>query len=221
MININTILSSVVKKLVMSISGLFLIVFLLVHLSINLSAIASAEAYNTACEFMNTNIFIQIMVPILALGFVVHIAMACWITLSNMLARPVNYAVSSNTKASSWASRNMFVLGIIVLGFLAVHLSHFWAKMQLAHFLGQQEVASPYLLVKTTFETPLWAAVYLLWVVALWFHLCHGFWSAFQSIGANNSKWIPRLQCIAKIFATVIAIGFAVVVLWFALGFGK
>jgi succinate dehydrogenase / fumarate reductase cytochrome b subunit len=211
-------LSSIVKKLVMSISGLFLIVFLLLHLSINLSAIASESAYNAACKFMDTNIFIQIMVPVLALGFVVHIFMACWITLSNMRTRPVAYAAGNRTKASSWASRNMFVLGIVVLGFLAVHLSHFWAKMQLKHFLGQHGADNPYLLVKTTLENPVWAMVYLVWIVALWFHLTHGFWSAFQSIGANNSKWLPRLKCIAVIFATVVALGFAMVVFWFAFG---
>ncbi|GHU95769.1 fumarate reductase [Bacteroidia bacterium] len=211
--------SSIVKKVVMSLSGAFLVIFLLVHLSVNLSAIASEQAYNTACEFMDTNILIQIMVPILALGFVVHIAMALWITLSNLRARPIKYAASNHTKASTWASRNMFVLGLIVLGFLAVHLSHFWAKMQLAHFLGGHSTENPYLLVRTTLENPVWAIVYLVWITALWFHLCHGFWSMFQSLGVNNSKWIPRLQCIAKIFATVVALGFAVVVLWFALGF--
>jgi succinate dehydrogenase / fumarate reductase cytochrome b subunit len=203
----------------MSVSGLFLIVFLLLHLGINLSAIASEQAYNAACEFMDTNLLIQIMVPVLALGFIVHILMALWITLSNLRARPVGYAAGSNTKASSWASRNMFVLGIIVLGLLAVHLSHFWAEMQFAHLMTGKSHESPYMLVRTTFENPVWAVVYLVWIVALWFHLSHGFWSAFQTVGVNNNRWLPRLQCIAKIFATVVALGFAVVVLWFALGF--
>jgi succinate dehydrogenase / fumarate reductase cytochrome b subunit len=202
----------------MSISGLFLIVFLLLHLSINLSAVFSAQAYNAACDFMTTNIFIQIMVPVLALGFVVHICMACWITLVNLRARPVGYAAGNNSRTSSWAAGNMFVLGLIVLGLLAVHLSHFWAKMQLPHLLGQQAHPNAYLLVRTTLENPVWAIVYLVWIVALWFHLSHGFWSAFQSIGANNSKWIPRLKVIAIIFATIVALGFALVVCWFAFG---
>jgi succinate dehydrogenase / fumarate reductase cytochrome b subunit len=130
----------------------------------------------------------------------------------------VGYAAGSNTKASSWASRNMFVLGIVVLGLLAVHLSHFWAEMQLAHFTSGKSHENPYMLVRTTFENPVWAAVYLVWIAALWFHLSHGFWSAFQTVGVNNSRWLPRLQCISKIFATVVALGFATVVLWFALG---
>lgn len=211
--------SSIGKKLIMSLSGLFLIVFLLLHLSLNFAAVVSESAYNVACHFMDTNIFIQIMVPILALGFVIHIIYALYLTLSNLRSRPVGYAVSSNTKASSWASRNMFVLGLIVLGFLAVHLSHFWAKMQLQHFLGGAGAENPYLLVKETLSNPVWAAVYVVWVWVLWFHLCHGFWSMFQTIGVNNQKWIPRLQIAARVFATLIAVGFTVIPLYFCVRF--
>lgn len=210
--------SSIGKKLIMSISGLFLMVFLLLHLSINFAAVVSEEAYNTACDFMNTNIFIQIMVPVLALGFVIHIIYALYLTWTNRKARPVKYAVSSNTKASSWASRNMFVLGLIVLGFLAIHLSHFWAKMQLQHFIGGAAVEDPYLEVKTLLSNPLWAAVYVAWVWALWFHLCHGFWSALQTVGASNSLWISRLQIAARVFATIIALGFSFIAIFFCLG---
>ncbi|MDR2938004.1 MAG: succinate dehydrogenase cytochrome b subunit, partial [Prevotellaceae bacterium] len=195
-------------------------VFLLVHMGINLAAVASEEAYNTACHFMDTNILIQIMVPVLALGFVIHIAYAGILTRHNMKARPVKYAVGNKTEAT-FASRNMFVLGLIVLGFLAVHLSHFWAKMQLPHFLGEQGTENPYLLVKTTLENPIVAVVYLVWVWALWFHLTHGFWSAFQTIGASNQKWIPRLKVASYLYATLIAVGFTVVVLWFVLGLAK
>jgi succinate dehydrogenase / fumarate reductase cytochrome b subunit len=207
--------SSIGKKLIMSLSGFFLMVFLLLHLSINFAAVISEEAYNTACHFMDTNIFIQIMVPILALGFIIHIIYALYLTWSNRKARPVKYAVGSNTKASSWASRNMFVLGLIVLGFLAIHLSHFWAKMQLQHFVGGVATENPYLEVKATLSNPLWAAVYVVWVWALWFHLCHGFWSALQTIGFNNQRWIPRLQIVARVFATLVALGFSFIALFF------
>lgn len=204
----------------MSISGLFLMVFLLLHLAINLSALFSEQAYNTACHFMDTNIFIQIMVPVLALGVFIHILYATILTISNLKARPVKYAVSNNAKASTWASRNMFVLGLIVLGFLVIHLTHFWAKMQLAHFTGGAGTENPYLLVKTTLSMPIVGVMYIVWVWALWFHLVHGFWSAFQTIGFNNQIWIPRLQMIAKIFATVVAVGFTIIPLYFMLGLG-
>jgi len=213
--------SSIGKKLVMSLSGLFLMVFLLMHLSINFAAIASKEAYNVACHFMDTNIFIQIMVPVLVLGFFIHIVYAAVLTLHNMGARPTKYAVSNNAKASSWASRNMFVLGLIVLGFVAIHLSHFWAKMQMQHFIGGEATDNPYLLVKTTLENPLWTAVYIVWFWALWFHLTHGFWSALQTIGFSNQKWIPRLKLAALAYATLVAIGFTFIALWFVLGFAK
>jgi succinate dehydrogenase / fumarate reductase cytochrome b subunit len=194
-------------------------VFLLLHLGINLAAVVSESAYNAACHFMDTNIFIQIMVPILALGFVIHIIYAFYLTLLNRRARPVKYAVGTATKASTWASRNMFVLGLIVLGFLAIHLSHFWAKMQLQHFLGGEATENPYLEVKNTLSNPVWAAVYVVWFWALWFHLCHGFWSAFQTIGVNNRQWIPRLQIAARVFATLVAVGFTLIALYFCVRF--
>lgn len=210
--------SSIGKKLIMSISGLFLIVFLLLHLAINLALLISKEAYNAACHFMDTNIFIQIMVPVLALGFAIHIIYAIIITAKNQKARPVKYAVNSTAKASTWASRNMFVLGVIVVGFLGLHLTQFWYKMQFQHFIGGHSHPDPYTLVSDLFRQPLHAIIYIVWIWALWFHLCHGFWSALQTVGANNQKWIARWQCISKIYATIVAVGFTVIPLYFLLG---
>jgi succinate dehydrogenase / fumarate reductase cytochrome b subunit len=207
--------SSIGKKLIMSISGFFLMVFLLVHLAANLASLFGKEAYNAVCHFMDTNIFIQVMVPVLAAGFIVHILYGLYLTLANRLARgSERYAVANSGKASTWASRNMFVLGAVVLGFLGLHLTHFWAKMQLQHFLGQ-EGEDAYLLVTTLFGNPLYVALYLIWIGALWLHLSHGFWSAFQTAGVNNSKWLPRLQFLAKAYATAIAVGFSIIPLWF------
>jgi succinate dehydrogenase / fumarate reductase cytochrome b subunit len=202
----------------MSISGFFLMVFLLVHLAANLASLFGSEAYTAVCHFMDTNIVIQIMVPVLALGFIIHILYALYLTLANRLARgKERYAAGNKGNASSWASRNMFVLGAIIVGFLALHLWHFWAKMQLQHFLGN-EGENAYLLVTTLFSDPLYVVLYLAWIGTLWLHLSHGFWSAFQTIGVNNSKWLPRLQVFAKIYATLIALGFAVIPLWFLIG---
>jgi succinate dehydrogenase / fumarate reductase cytochrome b subunit len=199
----------------MSISGFFLMVFLLVHLAANLASLLGSDQYYAICHFMDTNIVIQIMVPVLALGFIIHIAYGLYLTLVNRLARGnERYAVGNKGNASSWASRNMFILGAIILGFLGLHLWHFWAKMQLQHFLGQ-EGENAYLLVTTLFSDPLYVVLYLVWIWTLWLHLSHGFWSAFQTIGVNNSKWLPRLQFFAKIYATVIAVGFTIIPLWF------
>ncbi len=206
----------------MSVSGFFLMVFLCVHLVINLLTLFGQEAYNAACYFMDTNPIIKIMVPVLALGFFVHIIYAILLTYQNMRARgSERYAVTNKGAASSWASRNMFVLGLIVLGFIGIHLINFWSKMQFAHFVGADPNHDPYTLVTDLFRDPLYVVIYIVWFVALWFHLTHGFWSAFQSIGVNNNKWLPRLQCVAKIYATVIAVGFAIIPLFFLFGLDK
>lgn len=200
--------SSIGKKLVMSLSGLFLIVFLLVHLVANLMFFGGEEAYNAMCHFMDTNPLIMIMVPVLALGFVIHIAWATIITLRNRTARPVKYLKQDLTKSSKWESRNMYILGIVVLGILCWHLQDFWAEMQLQHFIGGTPVESPYQLLLSTFANPVVSILYILWIVALWFHLRHGFWSAFQTVGLNNQLWINRWKCAASIYALVIAVGF-------------
>lgn len=200
--------SSIGKKLVMSLSGLFLIVFLLVHMGANLFFYGGEEAYNAMCAFMDTNPLIQVMVPVLALGFVIHIAWATVITLKNRTARPVKYKEQNLSKASTWESRNMYVLGFIILGMLAWHLTHFWAEMQFAHFMGHDPAVNPYELVVYTFSNPIVAGMYIAWVIALWFHLRHGFWSAFQTVGLNNQIWIKRWKMIGEIYAVIVAAGF-------------
>jgi len=200
--------SSIGKKLVMSISGLFLVVFMLVHLVANLFYFGGEEAYNAMCHFMDTNPVILIMVPVLAGGFAIHIAWATVITLMNRLARPVKYKKQDAPAISEWSSRNMYMLGIIVLGVLAWHLSDFWYHMQLQHFIGGEPVASPYQLLVNTFSNPCISALYIIWIVALWFHLNHGFWAAFQTVGLNNQIWLKRWKCIGKIYAFVVAVGF-------------
>ena len=120
--------SSIGRKLIMSLSGLFLIVFLLVHLTVNSFLLVGAEAFNAACEFMELPVVLAI-VPVLAAGFVIHIVYGMWISHQNMRARgPVGYKSGKKSETTSWASKNMFVLGVIVLGFIGLHLSHFWQK---------------------------------------------------------------------------------------------
>lgn len=211
-------ISSIGKKLIMSISGMFLILFLVLHLIINLTSLISREAYEAACNFMDENILIQVMVPILALGFTIHIIMGIVLTIQNRKSRPKDYEVKSKTQIS-WASKNMMALGLIVLGLLVLHLSHFWAKMQLQHMLGN-EGENPYDLVKTLFSNGWYVAMYIVWIVALCYHINHGFWSMFQSMGVSNRKWIPRLQKIAIIYSHTIMVGYIIIPIYFYLGFG-
>lgn len=214
----NIFASSIGKKLVVSLSGLFLMVFLVLHAGINLLILSGREAYNEACHFMDSNLLIRLMVPVLALGFLIHITYTVYITWCNRKARGTRaYAVGSKTKASSWAARNMFVLGFIVAGFLTLHLTHFWIKMQLAGYLTGEGAADPYGLVVELFRQPFYSIIYIICFCALWFHLSHGFWSAFQSIGLNNSKWLPRWKIIGYFYATIVVLAFLAVPVYFLL----
>lgn len=212
-------LSSITKKLIMSISGLFLIVFLLLHMTINFFSVIDTfngtygvadGLFQAGCDFMSLPI-VTIMVPVLAAGFLVHIVYALILSYGNLKARGAErYAVANKTKAESWAAKNMLVLGIVVLGLLVFHLNHFWAKMQLAEWCGEH-AANPYDLLNATFQNWWMVLIYIVWFIALGLHLCHGFWSAFQSIGMSNKVWEKRLMYIGYAFAAIIVLGFIAV----------
>ena len=212
-------LSSITKKLIMSISGLFLIIFMLLHMTINFFSVidtfkgtyGSADGlFLAGCEFMALPI-VTIMVPVLAAGFLVHIVYAFILSYGNYKARGTErYAVANKTKAESWAAKNMLVLGVVVLGVVAFHLNHFWADMQLAEFQGHH-AEDPYVLLNATFQSGWWVVAYVIWFAALGFHLTHGFWSAFQSMGLSNKNWEKRLLVIGKVFVGIIVLGFSVV----------
>ncbi|PKP43075.1 MAG: succinate dehydrogenase/fumarate reductase cytochrome b subunit [Bacteroidetes bacterium HGW-Bacteroidetes-10] len=206
----NIFTSSIGKKLIMSISGLFLILFLLVHLLANSAYLFGPEAFDLIIVIMGSPVVVA-MVPLLAAGFAVHIAYALILNRMNMKARGTQrYEVTHKGEADSWASKNMLILGLIVLGFLVFHLSHFWAKMQLPEFTGghAEDVND---LMHLTFGNPYIFVCYLVWFTALWFHLTHGFWSALQTIGMNNTKWLTRLKAISYVYATVVCGGFVVI----------
>ena len=209
----NIFTSSIGKKLIMSISGLFLIVFLLLHLTINALSLISEEAFQAGCDFMALPI-ITVMVPVLALGFIIHIIYGFYLSATNLKARgKERYAVAHKGAADNWASKNMLVLGIIVLGVLGFHLTHFWADMQLLQFQGvpHEELADPNVLLLETFKSPVVVVVYVVWFAALWFHLTHGFWSAFHTIGLNNNVWMCRLKTIGIVVSSVIVLVFIAV----------
>lgn len=216
----NLFTSSIGRKLIMSVSGVFLILFLLFHMSMNVVAIFSAESYNMICEFLGANWYAVLATLVLVAGFLVHIIYAFVLTLLNRKARgSQRYAVSGKLKDVSWASQNMLVLGIVVVLGLLLHGYQFWYNMMFVELLGHHTNALGYSpiegaeLIKYYFTQPVFVVLYLVWFVALWFHLTHGFWSMFQTIGWANTIWLPRLKCIANIFATIVFLGFAAVVL--------
>ncbi len=209
----------------MSLSGLFLILFILFHMSMNLVAIFSGDAYNEICKFLGANWYALAATLLLAGGVVVHIAFALILTINNYAARGTQrYEVTVTEKGVSWTSKNMLILGYIIAGGLLLHLFNFWANMQLAEILGQHSVvvAGQHFeptdgagLIQYTFSQWYYALAYLVWFAAIWFHLTHGVWSMFQSVGMANDTWYPRLKCLANIVATLIFLGFAVVVVVF------
>jgi len=206
----------------MSVSGCFLVLFILFHMSMNAVAIANAWGstpfglnYDAICAFLGTNWYALAGTLVLALGVVVHIVYAFILTIQNRRARGnVRYEVTVTEKGVDWASKNMLVLGIIVALGLALHLCNFWAKMQLVELLGE-ESANGVELIAATFSQWYYVVLYLVWFAALWFHLTHGVWSMFQTVGWANDIWYPRLKCLSNIVATVIFLGFAAVVLTF------
>jgi succinate dehydrogenase (or fumarate reductase) cytochrome b subunit, b558 family len=181
----------------------------------NLVAVFSTEAYNMVCEFLGTNWYALIGTAVLAAGFIIHIVYAYILTLQNRKARgSERYAVTSTPKTVEWASQNMFVLGAIVFGFLILHLFNFWYKMMYAELAGVESFSGAEL-IQTLFANPVYVVLYLVWFVALWFHLTHGFWSMFQSVGWNGKVWFNRLKVISNIASTIIFLGFALVVVVF------
>ena len=213
--------SSVGKKLVMSVTGCFLVLFILFHMSMNITMLFSREGYNAICEFLGANWYALVATVILAGGVLVHFVYAFILTLDNYRARgKQRYAVTVKEKGVSWASKNMLVLGVIVILGLGLHLVHFWSKMQLAEIMSQHVVlvedvalapTNGAALMAITFSSPINLILYLVWFVALWFHLTHGVWSMFQTVGWANDTWYPRLKCVAQVVATLIFLGFAVV----------
>ena len=219
---------SIGKKLIMSISGLFLVLFLLFHLSMNVAAVFSGEAYNMVCSLLGSNWYAVAATLVLAAGVVIHFVYAIILTLQNRKARGNDrYAINARPKGVEWASQNMFVLGLIVILFMLLHFSQFWYKMMFAELIGHHEVALGSAMVSPQdgaafinyyFQgNAVITVLYLIWYVALWFHLTHGFWSAIQTIGWNNTIWMNRWECISKIVATVICGLFAIITIIFFL----
>lgn len=214
--------SSIGRKLIMSISGLFLILFLLFHLCMNVAAVFSGEAYNMICGFLGANWYALLGTLVLAAGVVVHFAYAIMLTLQNRKARGNDrYALNARPKGVEWASQNMFVLGIIVILGLILHFTQFWYNMmfaELAGFEGQFGPTDGAAFITFFFQGKIVNTVlYLVWFAALWFHLTHGFWSAIQTLGWSNNLWMSRWECTSKWVATIICGAFAIITIIFYL----
>lgn len=214
--------STIGRKVVMSVTGVALILFLTFHMSMNIVALFSGEGYNMVCEFLGANWYALVATLGLAALAVIHIVYAFILTMQNRAARGTSrYEVTARPAKVEWASQNMLVLGIIVVLGLLLHLYNFWYNMMFAELTGISVPFSPadgFSYIKATFASPCYVVLYIIWLVAIWFHLSHGFWSAMQTFGWNGKTWFCRWKVIGIVYSTLLMLGFLVVVLAFAFG---
>ena len=214
--------SSIGRKVIMSVTGIALVLFLTFHMSMNVVALFSGSAYNLICEFLGANWYAVVATVGLGALTVIHIVYAFILTAQNRRARGAErYAVTDWSPKVEWASRNMLVLGLIIVLGLLLHLFNFWYNMMFAELLHLPTRFSPsdgFAYIQETFNNPVFVVLYVVWLVALWFHLSHGFWSAMQTLGINGKVWFDRWKTIGLVYTTLLMLGFLVVVLAFAFG---
>ena len=212
--------SSIGRKVVMSVTGLALILFLTFHGCMNMVALFSGKAYNTICELLGANWYAVVATMGLAALAAFHIVYAFILTAQNRTARGSSrYDVTEKPEKVEWASQNMLVLGIIICVGLLIHLWNFWYNMMFAEIVGFSAGHLPsdgFAFIIDTFSNPVYVVLYIIWLCALWFHLTHGFWSAMQTLGVSGKVWFCRWRVIGFIYTTLLILSFLVVVLAFA-----
>lgn len=201
---------SIGKKLIMGLTGTFLILFLIVHCGINSLIFLNdgGETFNVAAEFMSHNWLMRTLEIFLFLGFILHIIQSLILTLENKKARKIGYAVSNANANSKWYSRSMGLLGTLILIFLILHLRHFWVVSRFTdHITSGEETLYDEMI--EVFQNPIVVIIYVLAQVSLSYHLMHGFQSAFQTLGLNHKKYTPIIKKIGTIYSIIIPLLFA------------
>ncbi len=210
----STLSSSIGKKLLMALTGLFLCSFLIVHLSGNFQLLKSdgGLAFNAYAKFMTTFPLIKVLSYGLYAGFLLHIIDGLALAYQNRQARPVSYGYSKPGTSSSWASRNMAVLGTIILVFLIVHLRNFWFEMHFGSIpmdsAGNKDL---YSVVAAAFSQWWYVALYVAAMASVAYHLLHGFQSAFQTLGLNHKKYSGIIKLTGYAFSIAVPLGFAAI----------
>jgi succinate dehydrogenase / fumarate reductase cytochrome b subunit len=202
--------SSIGKKLIMSLTGLFLISFLVIHATINAMIFYNdgGETFSHWGHFMGTNPIIRTLEIGLVLGFLLHIADGLWLTKANNDARPVKYAVSNANANSKWYSRSMGLLGTLILIFLVIHTSHFWIPNRTNQFATGEEL-NLYQMMLDIFQNVWVVLIYVAGCFSLFWHLLHGFESAFKSLGLYHVKYNGAIHFVGVAFSIVIPVLFA------------
>ncbi len=208
--------SSIARKVVMALSGLFLVFFLGQHFVINITSVIDPETFNTWSHFMGYNPLVQYLLqPILIAGVIVHFAMGIALEIQNNKARSVNYAKYKGSANASWVSRNMIITGLVVLAFLGLHMYDFWVhEMAYKYIEARPEDPTRYYAETVEkFEPVLRTVLYVVSFGLLALHLLNGFASSFQTMGINN-KYTPAIQTFTKIYAIGIPLGFAFIAIY-------
>ncbi len=227
--------SSVGRKFVMGLTGLFLITFLIIHVSINACIFAdlpifnendNGSVFNRAAHFMGSTILIRIMEVGLFAGIILHIVQGYMLELKNRSARSVGYAVNLGERGSKWYSRSMGLLGTIILLFLVIHISHFWVKARITHALepvtyNGVEMHNMFEEMKVVFSQPWVVILYVLGCISLAYHLAHGFQSAFRTVGVHNRKYNQLLTSLGYGFSIIVSLVFALMPVAMYLGWVK
>jgi len=211
--------SSIGKKVIMSLTGLFLISFLVIHATINAMIFYNdgGETFSHWGHFMGTNPIVRTLEIGLILGFLIHIADGLWLTKNNNDARPVKYAVTNPSANSSWYSRSMGLLGTLILIFLVIHTSHFWIPNRSNQFATGEEL-NLYQMMLEIFQNIWVVIIYVLGCISLFWHLLHGFESAFKSLGLYHLKYNKAIHFVGVAFSVVISILFALMPISIYLG---
>jgi succinate dehydrogenase / fumarate reductase cytochrome b subunit len=216
--------TAVGKKIVMALSGLFLISFLVIHVGLNSCVFYdlpifdhndNGSMFNRAAHFMGASLVIRIMEIVLFAGFITHIIQGYVVEFRNRAKRKRGYQISLGNRGSTWMSRNMAILGTLIFLYLVVHVSQFWVPSRITHsnlgvktYYGR-EVHDLFSLMFETFQQGWVVILYLIGVIALCFHLLHGFHAAFRSMGVHNKKYLGTLKVLGYGFSVVVCLLFA------------
>lgn len=217
--------SSLAKKYFMALTGLFLCLFLVGHLLGNLQLFnvssEGAEKFNLYAKFMTTNPLIKVLSYFTYASVLFHVIDGFVLTIQNKKARPVKYVVEKGSANSNWSSRNMALLGTILLVFIVTHMQNFWYVMHFGEvskiIIGGEEVKDLHTVVLNFFNPAInpyaivMVGLYVFAMVAMGFHLQHGFSSAFQSLGINHLRYTPIIEKVGMIFCVIIPLAFAVI----------
>lgn len=207
--------SSIGKKIVMALTGIFLVIFLVVHCYVNANVFFAnpAENFNRAAHFMGTNMLIRVTEIGLFAGFILHIVQGYKLEIQNRSSRKSRYAVTAGNKTSKWYSRSMALLGTLILLFLIVHLVHFWVPSRFGGlepvFYNEIEHHDLYAQMKNVFAEPIWVVLYIVGCFSLSWHLLHGIQSAAQTLGWRNSAYYSTIQNFGIAFSIIIPLIFA------------